>query len=501
MSIPIYKQEKEAGLAEAIKSSASIAYLAEAKPFHPTDEFQETLAKLEHPALAKANDNDSWDLFWINSILVSIGWNKNDDVFDPGETWGARHTPVYKQFNFMHNEKDIIGTMVASIVLDANGDVIPDSVESVPNIFDIAVASVIYTQWSDPELQDRMNKIIAGIKNNEWFVSMECLFRNFDYAVVTPSGEQKVVARTESSSFLTKHLRIYGGTGEFEGHKIGRLLRNFTFSGKGLVDNPANPKSIIFGQGVDPFKSTQATISNLTTINKMESTEMADTNVNLAAELREELNKANARADRLESKLEEKVAEAQKAEREKLEKDIASLKVEIEELEKTVSTQTEDIESKGKAHADLQKQLDDANAKVSELEKQVEEAEAEKVKADRISKLVEVGMSADEATKVADRWADASDEQFGDIVQLHKVEETDAEDMNDKDKKNARKGNDDKSQASDANEANADVNLEDAEEEEDLNLSTADTNEGEALRASASEWVSGILNYGKKSEE
>ena len=46
--------------------------------------------------------------------------------------------------------------------------------------------------------------------------------------------------------FLHKHLRAYGGKGGYEDHKIGRLLRNIVFSGKGFVNKPANPDSVIF---------------------------------------------------------------------------------------------------------------------------------------------------------------------------------------------------------------------------------------------------------------
>jgi hypothetical protein len=52
------------------------------------------------------------------------------------------------------------------------------------------------------------------------------------------TGEQSVVTRNEDTSFLSKHLRSYGGDGEYEGSKVGRLMRNLTFSGKGLGAEP-----------------------------------------------------------------------------------------------------------------------------------------------------------------------------------------------------------------------------------------------------------------------
>ena len=50
------------------------------------------------------------------------------------------------------------------------------------------------------------------------FVSMECIFRGFDYAVQAPDGNKHIVARNEETAFLTRHLRSYGGTGEYQDH-------------------------------------------------------------------------------------------------------------------------------------------------------------------------------------------------------------------------------------------------------------------------------------------
>ena len=54
---------------------------------------------------AVAQNEDQIDLYYLKSILVSTGWNKNDDVFDSKELWAAKNTPEDKPFNFMHNEK------------------------------------------------------------------------------------------------------------------------------------------------------------------------------------------------------------------------------------------------------------------------------------------------------------------------------------------------------------------------------------------------------------
>ena len=76
---------------------------------------------------------------------------------------------------------------------------------------------------------------------------MECFFKGFDYGLFnSETGEYKVLARNEETAFLTKYLRAYGGDGKHQNYKLGRVLRNITFSGKGFVDKPANPDSVIF---------------------------------------------------------------------------------------------------------------------------------------------------------------------------------------------------------------------------------------------------------------
>jgi hypothetical protein len=78
---------------------------------------------------------------------------------------------------------------------------------------------------------------------------------------------------------LTKHLRAYGGTGEYENYKVGRSLRGISFSGKGLVNKPANPRSIILQPEEDPFDDTFTNSINVQEFNmaddqKVESSEI-----------------------------------------------------------------------------------------------------------------------------------------------------------------------------------------------------------------------------------
>ena len=79
-----------------------------------------------------AENKDQIDLHYLESVLVSTGWNKNDDVFTVGATWEARNTPEDKQFNFMHDENDIIGHITGSYVLNKDGKKIEASSEAAP---------------------------------------------------------------------------------------------------------------------------------------------------------------------------------------------------------------------------------------------------------------------------------------------------------------------------------------------------------------------------------
>lgn len=453
MKIPVYESEIQDGVSELVKTKASIGFLSQLKVVEPTETYKAVSHKAvsQIPQLVKLT-KDHWDLHYLNSVLASIGWNGNDDVFDPAEMWLARNSPVYKQVNYMHNEKDIIGNIIASIVLDSNGNIIDDNAEQLPEIYDIIVASVLYKKWEDPALQERMDNLIEGISRGEWFVSMECLFRNFDYAVVTPSGESKIVARNNSTAFLTKYLRYYGGPGTYEGNKIGRLLRSLTFSGKGIVTNPANKRSVILTDSIkNSFAESIIPIKEKSEDKKV----MADSNDVLTQNLRDELNKANARAEKLEAKLNELVEEARANEREKLEKQIAGLKVDVEDLGKKIAAHVSEIENRDASIKELEKKLTEANNGLVEANKKIEASKLEALKASRISKLVSVGVETSEAEKVTEKWASASDEQFEDIINLHKKEDkTDA--AKDDKKKDVKKEGDCKEEVGNMDEAKAD---------------------------------------------
>jgi hypothetical protein len=251
----IFDQEIKDGLTEKLSSSCSLAF--ELIPSVVAEPMQ---AIADVPSLDDVSKNI--DLLYFNSVLASVGWNKNDDVFDAVELWRARATPVNKKINYMHDEKDIIGHMTNSSVIDFSGRPIPDGnqEDSLPSGFDVVVGGFLYKHWQDSQLKERMEEILGKVANQTLAVSMECIFPTFDYAVISPDGQQRVIARTDDTAFLTKHLRVYGGNGNYEGFKVGRLIRNMVFTGNALVDRPANPRSLILKKDALAFNGTLASI-------------------------------------------------------------------------------------------------------------------------------------------------------------------------------------------------------------------------------------------------
>jgi hypothetical protein len=141
----------------------------------------------------------------------------------------------------MHDATTILGHIIESYAVDKSGT----KLETMPSeVFDVEVAGVLYSGLD--ELAERIGEIMNKAQSNEIFVSMEALFTKFAYGLIDPAtNTTHIIEREEDTAFLTKHLRIYGGTGEYEGYQVGRVLQDFVFGGKGIVDEPANPESVI----------------------------------------------------------------------------------------------------------------------------------------------------------------------------------------------------------------------------------------------------------------
>jgi chemotaxis protein histidine kinase CheA len=478
MTIKAYAREIEDGLADAIQSSTSIAYQSIAQRHQPS---QKEVDKAEF--LAKANSNpDQIDLYYLNSVLVSTGWNRNDDVFDYKETWAARNTPEDKPFNYMHDESDILGHITGNCVV-SNGKIVKADQEP-PTQFDIITSAVLYTGWSDEEKAERISTLISEIEQDKWFVSMECLFAGFDYAVVTPEGGHNIIQRDEASAWLTKHLKAYGGAGEYEGYKVGRLLKNISFSGKGLVSKPANPASIILKKDVNPFKSEASYSIQESSI--WENSDMANDNLleQQVEELKSQLAKAREEAEAAKDEISRQKDEEIKAQ-------VDALEASISEKDEAVKTAATELKTVQETVAALEEKLAAKETELTEALEKIEAHEAEVKTMARKSALISAGLAEDAIDETIEKFAEASDEMFDEIVALFAGQNpTEEEAQADED---VAEETAEETQAEDEDEAEAEADAETLEDvEEEVEAALTDDTEADSVqdtREAASAWL------------
>ena len=494
----IYESEIQDGLSDILLSSNSVACYAVAETYKPepspeaVDKLKKILAESSGGGeVSTAQNEDQIDLYYLKSILVSTGWNKNDDVFDPRELWLAKDTPEDKPFNFMHNEKDIIGHITGNVVVDFEGVEINCDTAQVPDTFNILTTSVIYTEWSDEDQRSRMQKIVSEIEDGKWFVSMECLFPDFDYALTTPDGSTRVVQRGEASAFLTKHLRSYGGSGKYENYRVGRLLRNLSFSGKGLVSRPANPRSVIL-EGNEFFDESKAEIL---TISSTKENTMSDNHDNKQiSDLQQELAEAKTENEALRDKV--------TAEKE------AEFQSKIETLEASVADHAQELAKKqeeNKVLAESAKSQEEAlanrNEEVKSMEDELAVMKKQEALMQRKAKLEDLGFDSDEAIATIEELGSVDEETFDKIVAVMKRKagmppwmKKDEDKDKDKDKEKDKAAPAKADEEVDSAEADVEV-LEDAEESAEVAIAEAvgEDDPAESLRAVASEWLGSIL--------
>ena len=483
--IKIHEQEIADGLSDIINGQSSVAYCSKASlvlkdspPSLPKN-IPHSLDKL----LANSNP-DQIDLYYLESVLVSTGWNKNDDVFQPDVTWAARSTPEDKQFNFMHDENDIIGHITSSYVLDKTGNKV-SAEEQRPEEFDIITEAVLYNSWINPENRERMQQIIAEIEEGKWFVSMECLFSGFDYALTDPEGQSKLLERNDSSAFLTKHLRSYGGTGEYEGYKVGRALRNISFSGKGLVSHPANPRSVIFNSS----KAFQVHEEDKLTKFSIGDYQMSDNSTLLekqVADLQDELSASKAENEAMKKNIEEAKDKEFAATVEAFEADSQQRAEEITKLEETINAQKANI-------SELEDSLAHKVEELAEAATALAEQKDKERQQKRLASLISAGFDEAEAEESLSLYEALNDEAFDAIVaKWFDKKDKDKKKEEDKDAEATEATEEAQAEPEAEEEAEATQEMFDEVESSEAALVDAATDEDslQSTRASLAEWLS-----------
>ena len=521
--IPIYRAEAEAGLSEAINAKESCAIVAQCpilldeNVFEPIKEQTRGKDSDLLQSVSSSNENQ-FDLHYIYTILATTGWNRNDDVFDRYEMWAARSTAEDKPFNKGHDPNNIIGHITGNAVVDENYELVnsESQIDNLPDKFHILTSAVLYKHISsrDPKLSEETKALLQEISEGKWFVSMEALFSNFDYALTDAQGEQNIVHRNEETAFLSKHLRSYGGAGEYEGLRVGRLMRNLTFSGKGLVENPGNPESIIFKDEDNVIfkgvaEANTPDINLLVTSSSKGESSMSDNN--------EQVRSLQAQVESLEARLKELDEEKIQAQISTFEKACADKDAEITELKAQLDAASEAVEASKKSAEDFEAAKAENESKIAELTEKLDAIEAENLKTSRISALVDKGVDKAEAESLVETFANISDEQFDALVSklseapFHYEKDKDDEKKKKEDKdKEAKAGGMKKKYADkkkEDEEAKADLEdaveaaeqaedagvLEDAEAEEVPALAAQSEAESESVVASLNQYFSKVL--------
>lgn len=396
----IYAAEQEAGLADQLKRSGSVATVTAPIQLGPKADFAKVLAFLQRnlasvQSIEELIGDDQADLSLIVSVLASVGWNDNDDVFTPAELWKSRGTAAHKPINDMHDEQTILGHMIESYAVDKSGDKLDDMPDE---DFDVEVAGVLYSGLD--ELAERVAEIIAKAQTNEIFVSMEAWFPRFGYGLIDPAtGTTHIVERDEATAFLTKHLRIYGGTGEYEGYRVGRVLQDFVFGGKGIVDQPANPESVIRVAAIKAAASSSFENTNLETLSEGGVTGMTEKEIQA---LQEELKTAKAGIEAKDAAIAKLTDELGKA---------SESVSKVEELTGAVAEAAERIKALEDEKAENEKNLAEVTERAEKAEAELVEIQKAAKAKERLVKLAEVREVEDEKATLAD-IADMDDGEF-----------------------------------------------------------------------------------------
>lgn len=448
--LQVFPAERELGLESLIQASSSFVTSANIEPVKLDSLPQERIESIERQcnhAVASGGRNFSADLYYLRSVLASIGWNNNDDIFSVADTWAVRHSADHKMLNLGHDHNRIVGHMLESYVVDEDANLIADDtpVEDLPPKFDIVNGEVLYTWFADKQLMEDVTRLIAEIEAQQageiepkWFVSMECLIHHFDYGLHDlATGESLVVARNAETAFLTKHLRRYKGDGYFENYRIGRVLKDFFFSGKGFTENPANSRSDILAEHDAFFQASANVLQNasdfITKTSKSvylvsaqldgKDADVSDVSSEVTLDMTITIEQLQAEKAQLLSELESTKASLREADSKKFAERIQELE---SALESALAKNTEIATASDTAAAELKEALskvEELEAVKASLQKESERATAaeeslanlnsEILTEKRIAAAAEkLGVDKEEATKVVRTLASASDEQF-----------------------------------------------------------------------------------------
>jgi len=185
-------------------------------------------------------------------------------------------------------------------------------------------------------------------------------------------------------------------------------LRNISFSGKGLVSKPANPRSVI----LEGNKSFDESNSQILTVSSIKEKTMSDSNDTKVANLQSALDQAIAEN----KQLLEKIA----AEKEN------DYEAKLQGLETVLAEKNEEISRISDEKESLASSLKEANELSEAMKKEMEEKEEamkemkkKAMRMQRKAQLEEAGLDSDAATAAVESFDGIDDAAFDAVVALY----------------------------------------------------------------------------------
>jgi len=181
----------------------------------------------------------------MTAIFVSSGMNKNGAVFLGSELVKARKSIDSKAVDIEHEEQSIIGQITGSAFLKRDRTAIDVetaassmSSEQLDELeMDIGITAIIH--------KSRFPEIAKEIEEGQWMVSMEAYYRDYDIKVGDKIIPREKAEELGFDKLIGTVVQLKDGDKEMGFHLVGRVLRDILFAGVGIVQNPANPRSVI----------------------------------------------------------------------------------------------------------------------------------------------------------------------------------------------------------------------------------------------------------------
>lgn len=188
------------------------------------------------------------DLGYFSAILVSTGTNLNGAHFLGSELIAAAGTVNSKALDYEHQETEILGHIYSSAFVDKEHNTL--------DLQELASNELAYLDNKDMHIhigcviyKDRFPELHEEVAAGNYCVSMECYYKDFDIKVgdtiIPKQAAAAVGIDINDEASYGKSAKVLKDGKEIASGTLARVLRGICFCGVGIVENPANPASVV----------------------------------------------------------------------------------------------------------------------------------------------------------------------------------------------------------------------------------------------------------------